>query len=76
VSILNDILLVSLSEFITLHLSDNGSLTIISVSTPRSSSNRAPLWRKISATEFIANHLVLGGDFNHLEEVSCKGLAG
>ncbi len=72
----NGILLEGGAQFITLHLPDSNLLTIINVYTPRSSKDRAPLWRRVSTTEFAADHLIMGGDFNHLEEVSRKGLAG
>jgi hypothetical protein len=72
----NGILLEGRAHFITLHLPNNGSLTIINVYAPKSSNDKAPLWRRISAAEFISDHLVLGGNFNHLEKVSCRGLVG
>jgi exonuclease III len=34
------------------------------------------MWRKVSDVEFVADHLIMGGDFNHLEKVNRRGLAG
>jgi hypothetical protein len=72
----NNILIEGRAQFITLHLPDSSLLTIINIYAPTSSRNRAPLWRRVSAAEFVADHIILGGDFNHLEEVSRRGLAG
>jgi exonuclease III len=70
----NGILSEGRAQFITLHLPDNSSLTIINIYAPRSSRDRAPLWRRVSDAEFVADHLIMGGDFNHLEEVNNRGL--
>jgi exonuclease III len=35
-----------------------------------------PCGKRISETEFTADHVILGRDFNHLEEVDYRGRAG
>jgi hypothetical protein len=57
-------------------LPENRTLTIVNIYVPRSSSNRAPLWRKINRAEFTADHIIMGGDFNHLEEIDHGGTTG
>jgi len=61
------------TQFITLHLPDNSKITVINTYAPRTSRDRAPLWKKISDVDFSADHTILGGDFNHLEEEDCRG---
>ncbi len=34
------------------------------------------MWKKISEADFSADHTILGGDFNHLEEEDCRGRVG
>ncbi len=63
-------------QYITLHLPDNSVLTIVNTYASRTSRSRAPLWRKISEANFTADHTIIGGDFNHLEETGTKGTAG
>ncbi len=72
----NGILTEGRVQYITFHLLDNSELTIINTYTPRSSRDKAPLWKRISEAEFTADHVIIGGDFNHLEEVDCKGRVG
>jgi exonuclease III len=72
----NGILTERRTQFITLHLPDNSKMTIINTYAPRSSKDRAPPWKKISEAEFSADHTILGGDFNHLEEEDRRGRAG
>ncbi len=64
------------AQYITLQLPDNSELTIINTYAPRTSRDRAPLWKKISEANFTADHVILGGDFNHMEEVEVRGRAG
>ncbi len=64
------------TQFTTLHLPDNSKMTMINTYALRSSRDRAPLWKKISEAEFLADHTILGGDFNHLEEEDSRGRAG
>jgi hypothetical protein len=71
----NGILTEGRVQYITLHLLDNFDLTIINTYMPRASRDRAPLWKRISEAKFTIDHVVLGGDFNHLEEVDCRDKA-
>ncbi|CAK9195614.1 unnamed protein product [Sphagnum troendelagicum] len=64
------------AQFITLQSPDNGTLTIINIYAPRSSNDRAPFWRKINQAEFTLDHIIVGGDFNHLEEIDRRGISG
>jgi len=70
------ILMEGRTQFITLQSPDNGSLTIVNVCTPCSSNDRAPLWRKLTQAEFTSDHIIVGGDFNHLEETNRRGTSG
>jgi hypothetical protein len=63
-------------QFITLQSPDNGLLTIVNIYAPRTSDERALLWCRISQTEFSSDHVILGGDFNHLEVTDHKGTSG
>jgi endonuclease/exonuclease/phosphatase family metal-dependent hydrolase len=63
-------------QYETLHLPDNSELSIVNTYTSRTSRSRAPLWRRISEANFIADHIIIGGDFNHLEEEETRGTAG
>jgi hypothetical protein len=56
-------------------LPDINELTIINVYVPKSSKDRAPLWKRVSEADFVADHIILGSDFNHLEKVDSRGLA-
>jgi hypothetical protein len=49
---------------------------VINTYALRTSRDRASLWKKISEANFSADHTILGGDFNHLEEEDCRGGAG
>jgi len=64
------------AQYITLHLPDSSELTIINVYAASSFRDKAPLWKRISKADFAADHIILGGDFNHLEEIDTKGKAG
>jgi exonuclease III len=72
----HDILMEGCAQFVTLQSSDNGTLTIINIYAQRSSNDRAPLWRRIIQAKFTADHVIVGGDFNHLEETDCRGISG
>jgi hypothetical protein len=63
-------------QYVTLHLSDNSELTIVNTYASRTSRSRAPLWRRISDANFTADHTIIGGDFNHFEEMETKGTNG
>ncbi len=70
------ILMEGRAQFITLQSPDNGLLTIVNIYAPRSSNDRAPLWRRINQAGFTSDHIILGGDFNHLEETDRRGTSG
>jgi exonuclease III len=72
----HDILMEGCTQFITLQSSENRTLTIINIYAPRSSNNRAPLRCKINRVDFTADHIIVGGDFNHLEEIYRRGTVG
>jgi hypothetical protein len=55
---------------------DGSELTIINAYAPRGSRDRALLWKKINEVKFNSDHVVLGGDFNHLVEINYRGRAG
>jgi hypothetical protein len=63
-------------QYVTLHLPDNFELSIINTYAPRTSRDRAPLWKRISEANFTADHIIIRGDFNHLEEEETRGKAG
>jgi exonuclease III len=63
-------------QYVTLHLPDSSELSIINTYAPRTSRDRAPLWKKISEANLTADHVIIGGDFNHLEEEEARGKAG
>jgi hypothetical protein len=48
----------------------------VNIYAPRTSDERALLWRRISQAEFSSDHVILGGDFNHLEVTDHKGTFG
>jgi hypothetical protein len=60
-------------QYITLHLPDNSVLTIVNTYASRTSRSTAPLWKRISEANFTADHTIIGGDFNHLEETGTRG---
>ncbi len=64
------------AQFIKLQAVGNDTLTIVNVYAARASKDRALLWKVISRAEFDSNHTIVGGDFNHLEETSRKGIVG
>jgi hypothetical protein len=51
-------------------------LSIVNTYEPRTSREKAPLWKKISEANFTTDHVIIGGDFNHLEEEETRGRAG
>jgi hypothetical protein len=72
----NKILLEGRAQYISIQLPSNGSLTIVNIYGAISSKERAPMWRNLSKASFTADHIIIGGDFNHLEETNCRGLVG
>jgi hypothetical protein len=63
-------------QYVTLHLPDGSELSIINTYALKTSRDRSPLWKKISEANLTANHVIIGGDFNHLEEEETRGKAG
>jgi len=63
-------------QYVTLHLPDSSELSIINTYAPRASRDKAPLWKKINEANLVADHVIIGGDFNHLEEEETRGKAG
>jgi hypothetical protein len=63
-------------QYLTLHLPDSTELSIINTYVPRTSRDRAPLWKKISEANFQADHIIIGRDFNHQEEEEVRGRGG
>jgi hypothetical protein len=63
------------TEYLTFHLLDSTELTIINTYAPRTSRDRATLWKKIGEANFTADHVIIGGDFNHMEEEEARGKA-
>jgi endonuclease/exonuclease/phosphatase family metal-dependent hydrolase len=71
----NDILLEGMAQFITLQIPGIENLTIINVYVDCSSNERASMWKRLSEANLVANHFILGGDFNHWEEIEHRGVA-
>jgi len=63
-------------QYVTLHIPDNSELTIVNTYASRMSRSRAPLWRRINEANFTTDHVIIGGNFNHLEEEEARGTAG
>jgi len=63
-------------QYVTLHLPDSFELSIINTYALRTSRDRAPLWKRISEANLTADHIIIRGDFNHLEEEETIGKAG
>ncbi|CAK9195834.1 unnamed protein product [Sphagnum troendelagicum] len=62
------------AQYATLLSSEGGSLTIINIYAHHSSNERALIWRKITQSNFKSDHILIGGDFNHLEEITRRGV--
>jgi hypothetical protein len=63
-------------QFITLKLSDNENLTIVNIYAVRTSNERALMWKRLSDASFDTAHVIIGGNFNHLEETDRRGKVG
>jgi exonuclease III len=70
----HDILIEGRAQYVTLQSPEGGSLTITNIYAQRTSNERAPLWRKITQASFDSEHILIGGDFNHLEEITRQGV--
>lgn len=66
----NGILLEGRVQFITFQLLDNENLTIINIYDAHTSNERAQMWRRLSEASFDIAHVIVGGNFNHLEETN------
>jgi len=51
-------------------------MTIINIYVAYSSNERTSMWKWLSEMNLVADHFILGGDFNHWEETEHGGVAG
>ncbi len=72
----SEILTEGRAQYVILHLPNSDKLTIINMYAARASRDRTPMWKRISEANFQSNHTILGGDFNHLEEIESRRMAG
>jgi endonuclease/exonuclease/phosphatase family metal-dependent hydrolase len=72
----NGILMEGRAQFIKLQAAGSGTLTIVNVYVAQTSRNRILLWKTISRAELDSDNIIIGGDFNHQEETSRRGIAG
>jgi hypothetical protein len=70
------ILIEGRAQFATLLSPEEGSLTIINIYAQNNSNERASVWRKITQESFDSDHILVGGDFNHLEEITRRAEPG
>lgn len=70
------ILMEGRAQFIKLQAASNGTLIIVNVYVAQTSRDKAFLWKAISRAEFDTDNTIIGGDFNHMEETSRRGIAG
>jgi hypothetical protein len=61
----NDILLEGMAQFITLPILGTGNLIIINICATCSSNERVSMWKRLNEANLVADHFILGGDFNH-----------
>jgi hypothetical protein len=72
----NDIILEGKAQFITFQILGNRNLTIINIYATCSSNERALMWKRLSEVNLIADHFILGADFNHWEKTKRRGVVG
>jgi len=72
----NGIFLESRAQLITLQIPGNENVTIINVYAACSSNERMTMWKRLNETILAGNHFILGGDFNHWEEIEREGVVG
>jgi hypothetical protein len=65
----NDTLLEGRAQFITLEFPDNGNLSIVNIYATRTLNERVLMWKQLSEANFNIALVIIGGDFNHLEEM-------
>lgn len=70
------ILTVGRARYVTLQSPEGGLLTVVNIYAQHTSNERASLWRKITHANFDSDHILVGGDFNHLEEITRWGIPG
>ncbi len=68
----NNIFLEGKIQFITFQFLDNGNLTIVNIYFVRTSNEKAFMWKRLSEASFDIAHVIIGGDFNHLEKMDRK----
>jgi hypothetical protein len=61
----NDILLECKAQFITFQIPSNENPTIINVYVAYFSNERTLMWKQLNEANLVADHFILGGDFNH-----------
>jgi exonuclease III len=71
----SEILMEGRAQFIKLQVAGNGMFTIVNMYATQTSKNRALLWKTISKAELDSDNTIIGGDFNHQEETSRRGIA-
>jgi hypothetical protein len=59
----------------TLEFPDNGNLTIVNIYVARTSNEWVLMWKRLSEANFDIAHVIVGDDFNHLEEIDRRGKA-
>jgi hypothetical protein len=69
----NSILLEGRAQFITLKLSNNINLTIVNIYVAHTFNEWALMWKQLNEASFDTAHVIIGGDFNHLEEMDQRG---
>ncbi|CAK9233232.1 unnamed protein product [Sphagnum troendelagicum] len=62
------------AEYVTFQAPKEGALTVVNIYAQHISNEKASLWRKITEASFDSDHILLGGDFNHLEEITRRGV--
>jgi endonuclease/exonuclease/phosphatase family metal-dependent hydrolase len=72
----HDILIDGRAQYVTLLSPEGSSLTIINIYAQQTSNERASIWAKITQGNFESDHILVGGDFNHLEEITRRGVPG
>jgi hypothetical protein len=64
------------AQYVTLLSPEGSSLTIINIYAQQTSNERASIWAKITQGNFDSDHILVGGDFNHLEVITRRGVPG
>jgi hypothetical protein len=72
----NNIFLEGRVQFITLQLLNNGNMTIVNIYIARTSNTRVLMWKWLSEARFDTPHVIIGSDFNHLEEMDKRRKVG